>query len=143
MAPPVLSESTFKDAVKTFVALHDELMEQQKGFRELRKKKDELAKGILDFMKSNGIDEFQVGDGKLMRKASKRTSGINREKILNTLKTTLDEARAQACLTQIYSSREVTESETLRRTRQGKTTAASTVTTPSGDELITGADPHS
>ena len=120
MAPPVLTEHTFKDAVKTFVALHDEITEQQKQFRELKRKKAELAEGILTFMKQNGIDEFQVGDGKLQRKASKRTEGVKREHILNTLKAALaDEQRAEACLTQIYSHRNVKEMETLKRTRGG------------------------
>ena len=128
MAPPVLTESTFKDAVKTFISLHDELMEQQKQFRDLRKKKGELAEGILSFMKSNGIDEFKVGDGKLMRKASKRTEGVKKDHILNTLKAALaDDVRAEACLTEIYSHREVKETESLRRTRQGKTTATPTI----------------
>lgn len=124
MAPPTLDEHTFKDAVKTFVMLHDDLMERQKQFRDLRRKKDELGNAILSFMKNNGIDEFQVGDGKLMRKASKRTEGVRREHIFNTLKATLnDEARAEACVTQIYQHRESKETEILRRTRQGKTTA--------------------
>lgn len=125
MAPPVLTEATFKDAVKAFIELHDELLAQQKQFRDLRRKKVELGEGIIAFMKSNGIDEFQVGDGKLMRKASKRTESVKRDHILNTLKATLaDDVKAEACLTQIYSHREVKESETLRRTRQGKSRAA-------------------
>jgi hypothetical protein len=124
MAPPVLTEHTFKDAVKTFVALHDELCEQQKSFRDLRRKKGELAEAIMNFMKTNGIDEFQVGDGKLMRKASKRIEGLKRDQILNTLKAALaDDERAEACLTQMYATRGSKETETLRRTRQGKTTA--------------------
>lgn len=124
MSPPVLSDITFKDAVRTYIEMHDEIMASSKKFRELRKKKDELGEGILHFMKHNGIDEFQLADGKLMRKAAKRTEGLKKEYILNSLKAVLQsDEKAEACVAQMMSHRAVSEKELLRRTRQGKTTA--------------------
>ena len=125
MAPPVLTDSSFKEGVRAFIELHDEITASSKHFRELRKKKEELGEAILQFMKSNGIDEFQVADGKLMRKASKRTEGLKREHIINSLKAALQsDDQVEACMTQMMAHRNVTEKESLRRTRQGKTTAA-------------------
>jgi hypothetical protein len=119
-----LSEGDFKDAVRTYVELHDELLKSQKTLRDMRTKKDELGKAILDFMRVNKIDEFQVGDGKLQRKNSKRTEGLKKEYIINSLKAALgSEDKVEAVFTQMNAHRNVIEAESLRRTRQGKSTA--------------------
>lgn len=129
MATPVsgpgpLSEATFKDAVRTYIEIYDELTKSSKTLREMKKKKDELGASILAFMRHNKIDEFQVGDGKLMRKNSKRTEALKKEYIINSLKAALgDESKVDAMLLQMNSHRNITESESLRRTRQGKSTA--------------------
>ena len=122
-SPPQLTEGTFKDGVRAYIELYDELLASGKALRDLRKKKDELGQAILKFMKDNRIDEFQVGDGKLMRKNTKRTEALKKEYIINSLKAALgDDERVDAVLTQMNANRHVTECESLRRTRQGKTT---------------------
>lgn len=119
-----LTETTFKDAVRTYIELYDELMKSQKVIRDLKKKKEEMAKSIIEFMKHNKIDEFQVPDGKLMRKPSKRTEGLKKEYIINSLKAVIDDQeKVDAVFLNMNSHRNVVESETLRRTRQGKSTA--------------------
>ncbi len=119
-----LSETTFKDAVRTYIELYDEIVKSQKVLRELKKKKDELATGILKFMRDHKIDEFQVADGKLMRKNAKRTEGLKKEYIIQSLKAALnDEQKVDAVFAQMNAHRNVQEGEMLRRTRQGKSTA--------------------
>lgn len=119
-----LSESTFKDAVRTYIELYDELANSSKTLREMKKKKDELGDAILAFMRNNKIDEFQIGDGKLMRKNTKRTEALKKEYIINSLKAALgDEGKVEAMMVQMNSHRNITECESLRRTRQGKSTA--------------------
>lgn len=119
-----LTESSFKDAVRTYIELYDELMASQKTLKVLRQKKDELGKAILEFMKHNKIDEFQVPDGKLCRRASRKTESLKKEYIINSLKAALgDEQKVDALMLQMNSHRNVVEGESLRRTRQGKTTA--------------------
>jgi hypothetical protein len=119
-----LSETTFKDGVRTYIELYDELVKSQKTLRDLKKKKDELGAAILDFMKTNKIDEFQVADGSLRRKTSKRTEGLKKEYIINSLKAALgSEDKVEAVFTQMNAHRNVTEGESLRRTRQGRSTA--------------------
>jgi len=124
MSGPQLTETTFKEGVRTYIEMYDEIMRSQKALREIRKKKDELGVAILKFMKDNRIDEFQVADGKLMRKNGKRTEGLKKEYIINSLKAALgSEDKVDAVYAQMNSHRNVTECESLRRTRQGKTTA--------------------
>ena len=119
-----LSESTFKDAVRTYIEVYDELTATSKMLRGMKKKKDELGDAILAFMRDNKIDEFQVGDGKLMRKNTKRTEALKKEYIINSLKAALgDESKVEAMMVQMNAHRNITESESLRRTRQGKSTA--------------------
>ena len=119
-----LSESTFKDAVRTYIEVYDELTATSKMLRGMKKKKDELGDAILAFMRNNKIDEFQVGDGKLMRKNTKRTEALKKEYIINSLKAALgDESKVEAMMIQMNAHRNITESESLRRTRQGKSTA--------------------
>ena len=123
-AVPQLTETTFKDAVRTYIEVYDELMASAKALREMRKKKDAIGASILGFMKARKIDEFQLGDGKLMRKNSKRIETLKKEYVIQGLKAALgDDARADAVMSQMNANRSVTECEQLRRTRQGKSTA--------------------
>ena len=122
--PPQLTESTFKDSVRTYIELHDELTRSSKTLREMKKKKDDLGNAILAFMRDNKIDEFRVGDGKLMRKNTKRTEALKKEYIINSLKTALgSDDKVEAVFLQMNANRNVVECESLRRTRMGKTTA--------------------
>lgn len=116
-----LSEGDFKDAVRTYVELHDELLKSQKTLKDMRNKKNELGSAILEFMRRNKIDEFQVGDGKLERKNSKRTEGLKKEYIINSLKAALgSEDKVEAVFTQMNAHRNTIEAESLKRTRQSK-----------------------
>lgn len=124
MSGPQLTESSFKDGVRTYIELHDELTRSSKTLRDMKKKKDELGSAILAFMRDNRIDEFQVGDGKLMRKNTKRTEALKKEYIINSLKVALgSDEKVEAIFMQMNANRNVTECESLRRTRMGKTTA--------------------
>lgn len=107
----------FKDAVKVYIQLHDEITRSSKQLRELRKQKDAVGDTILGWMRTNAVDECELPDGKLIRKTSKRTEGIKKEFVLEELKSlTGDEARASACLQNIFSRREIVEKEILTRT---------------------------
>jgi hypothetical protein len=122
--PPQLTESTFKESVRTYIELHDELTRSSKTLRDMKKKKDELGSAILAFMRDNEIDEFQVGDGKLIRKNAKRTEALKKEYIINSLKAALgSDDKVEAVFMQMNANRNVTECESLRRTRMGKSTA--------------------
>lgn len=115
-----LTEVTFKDAVRSYVELHDEILQCQKGMRDLRKKKKELSDSIIEFMRHNQIDEFQIPDGKLQRRKQSRKEGMKNEYIVNSLKSSLGEERAVAMLEMINSQRNVVQTDSLRRTRKAE-----------------------
>jgi hypothetical protein len=108
----------FKERVKEFVELHDQLAASSKQLTALRKKKDEMSQGILVYMKENGLDECELSDGKLSRRTSKRTETLKRDTIAEVLKATVgDEKKVATCIDRIFSQRPFTISETLARTR--------------------------
>lgn len=109
----------FKEAVKAYIELHDEITASSKQLRELKQQKDAVGDIILVWMRSNLIDECELPDGKLVRKTSKRTQTLKKEFVFDELKKiTGDEARAEASLLNIFSMRAVVEKEVLSRTRR-------------------------
>lgn len=107
----------FKEAVRSYIDMHDRLSEASKQLRDIRKKKKELGGVIVEYMRKNEIDGIKVEDGKLVRKQTKRLEPLKKEHILQELTKTMDEARAEDILVNIYSKRNVTNGDTLRRTR--------------------------
>lgn len=113
-------QDVFKEAVKEYIAVHDQLNETSKQLKEVRKKKTELAEVILDFMRANDIDECALQDGKLVRKESKRVEGVKKEHILGELKKVVDEARASELIENIFNNRVVTTKDSLTRSKTKK-----------------------
>ena len=112
-----MTDADFKDAVKAYVTLTDEIQKSSLKMRELRKQKDAVGETILEYMKRNAIDELQMQDGKLVRKKAKRIEALKKEHILEELKSVVDQARAEAIVSNIFSHRNVTEKDMLSRTR--------------------------
>lgn len=107
----------FKEAVRAYIELHDEITASSKQLRELKHQKDAIGDVILRWMRSNSVDECELPDGKLVRKTSKRTQSLKKEFVFEELKKlTGDEAKAEASLMNIFSMRAVVEKEVLSRT---------------------------
>jgi hypothetical protein len=111
-------DDEFRQAVRSYVELHDEIAEASKKMRELRKQKNQLADAILQYMQKKDIDGCKLRDGgKLIRKQTKRLGGVNKEHIMDALRETLDETKAADVLVNIFSKRPVDTKDTLRRTK--------------------------
>lgn len=123
-APPSAAEQDFKDVVKAYIDMHDQLTEASKQLRGIRKKKSELADVIVQYMKRNDIDECTLKDGKLIRKQAKRLEPLKKEHIMDELRTAVGESRAEDILVNIFSKRAVAEKDTLRRTKKRASAAA-------------------
>lgn len=108
----------FRDAVKAYIDMYDQLAEAGKQLRDIRKKKTELAGVIVEYMRKNEIDGINVGDGKLLRKQSKRLEPIKKEHIMEELTREVGDTKAENILVNIFSKRNVTNKDTLRRTKK-------------------------
>lgn len=118
----MIDTEDFRNCVKTYVELHDEIAASSKHLSELRKKKDAIGQLIVEFMKHKGIDECELQDngGKLVRRESKRTETLKKEHILQEIMGLVgqDSSRANSCLENIYGKRTVEVKETLTRTKR-------------------------
>jgi phage I-like protein len=112
------TQEDFKNAVKSYIIIHDELSAAGKQLRELRKQKTALSEKILHFMKANEIDECALNDGKLIRRSSKRLEALKKDHILDELRKSMAPDQAEAVLVNIFSQRGVTEKDALKRTHK-------------------------
>ena len=112
------TQEDYKNAVKSYIVIHDELSAAGKQLRELRKQKTALSEKILHFMKANEIDECALNDGKLIRRSSKRLEALKKDHILDELKKSMAPDQAEAVLVNIFSQRGVTEKDALKRTHK-------------------------
>jgi hypothetical protein len=118
----MIDAEEFRNCVKAYVDLHDEIAAGSKHLSEMKKRKDAVGQLIVDFMKSKNIDECELQDngGKLVRRESSRTGTLKKEHILQELMqlTGQDSGRAQESLENIYKMRPVEKKDTLSRTKR-------------------------
>lgn len=111
-------DAEFREAVKVYIDLHDEIQRAMKELRDVKKRKEALGTTILDFMRDMDIDVCQLPDGgRLVRKQTKRVESLKKTHIMKELSVALgDEVRAEAVANNIFSQRSVAMKETLSRT---------------------------
>lgn len=118
----MLEPEEFKDCVKTYVSLHDEITAASRQLSELRKKREAIGHLIVQFMKSKNIDECELQDngGKLVRRESKRTETLKKDHILAEIMPLVnnDADRAKLCIEAIFNKRTVEVKDVLSRTKR-------------------------
>ena len=105
------------ETVKEWIIVDNEMKKLQKEMRNKREEKKELSNILVDVMRNNEIDEFDVNDGKLMYKMNKRKTTISKKHIMETLKKYFkeDNEKAEELTSYILESRKETVSETIKR----------------------------
>lgn len=108
----------FKELVRTYILLHDEITASSKTLRDLRRKKDDIGDNILVTMRNAGIDECALQDGKLTRHTSRRVASLSKDHIKDELRNALggDETKVADVMTNMYNKRAVEVKESLKRT---------------------------
>lgn len=123
----IRSEEQFRQAVKQYVSITDDLARVSKHATTLRKAKTEMTALLLKFMQDNGdIEELDLsGEGKLLRRKSRRVEGIKKDGLVDQLGDMLgDRTKAEVIISSMWNNRPVVESWTLRRTRPRAAAAA-------------------
>lgn len=112
------NDAEFREAVKVYIGLHDEIQRAMKELRDVKKRKEALGSTILNCMRDMDIDVCQLPDGgRLVRKQTKKVESLKKQHIFKELATALgDEVRAESVVNNIFSQRSVAVSETLSRT---------------------------
>tara|TARA_B100000029_G_scaffold352969_1_gene345567 strand:- start:48 stop:647 length:600 start_codon:yes stop_codon:yes gene_type:complete len=75
----------FKEAVKKYLKLDDEISKLNKAVKERRKQKNNLSETIITYLKSKDISEINLQDRQLICGSSKRSSSLSKNNINSAL----------------------------------------------------------
>ena len=103
--------------IKEWIQIDNEIKMLQKEIKERRNRKKELSGSLLDIMKDNEIECFDINDGKLLYSQTKVRSSLSKKHLISCLLQYFDNDKEQAIgLSQhILNSREVKVKETIKR----------------------------
>lgn len=73
------------DNIKEWIQLDNELKELQRAAKERRDRKKDLTNSLVDVMKTNEIDCFDVNNGKLIYTKNKVKASLSKKTLLNAL----------------------------------------------------------
>lgn len=105
------------DSIKQWILLDNEINENKKKIKDLNVKKKMLSTSLLNTMKTNQIECFDIKDGALVYKQNKVKKPINAKTLLNTLKTYYNKTpdKADEITKFILDNREEQIRESLKR----------------------------
>jgi hypothetical protein len=104
--------------IKEWVNLDNEIRELKKQEKIRKKRQCELSKSLMDIMKSNEIDEFDINQGKIVYKKKNVKKPITKKNLLEILSKYYDGdlTSASKLKTFIMDNREERMVETISRT---------------------------
>ncbi|AGE58083.1 hypothetical protein PBCVNW6652_655L [Paramecium bursaria Chlorella virus NW665.2] len=107
------SINIFKESVKEYVDISDQIAKASKELLVVKKKKNELGELILAFMQQNNYDAVSAGNTTILKKASSRKTGFKEDLILQAAKDFMGESEATKFMQKLDSSREVVKTEKI------------------------------
>jgi hypothetical protein len=104
--------------IKEWVNLDNEIRELKKQEKTRKTRQDELSKNLMEIMKSNEIDEFDINKGKIVYKKKNVKKPISKKNLLEILSKYYngDLTSASKLNEFIMDNREETIIETITRT---------------------------
>jgi hypothetical protein len=76
----------FRECVKEYVDITNQIAEASKGIKAVRQKKEELGEIIHEFMAKNNYEVAASGDVKLILKQSTKMPGLKEDNIMTVLR---------------------------------------------------------
>lgn len=109
----------FKNTIKNFVGIDDQIRTLQNQIKELKRQKTQFSKNIVTYMSQNNLENtnINISDGKLKVVQSKRQVAVNKPyaiKVLTEYFQDSEEATKVASL--IFDNREFKFTKNLKRT---------------------------
>jgi hypothetical protein len=106
----------FKDNVKLWIKLDDDINTLTKAIKERKDKKKEISPALLDFMEKHEINDLNTNDGHLKFQKSLRAKPISKKYLLDKLGFFFQsEIKSEKVVNFIYSSRDKNEITNLKR----------------------------
>jgi hypothetical protein len=103
--------------IRGWIQIDNDISTLQKQMKNLREEKKNLTTSLVDVMKVNEIDCFDINDGKLIYAKSKYKKPINKKSLSDALQSYFkdDTEMVQELSQHILNSREETIKESIRR----------------------------
>jgi hypothetical protein len=103
--------------IKEWLKIDNDIIRLNKDLKELKKKQKLLTNSLVNVMKTNQLDCFDINGGKILYKKSISKKPINSKMLLNTLKTyfSTNPSTANEVTDYILNSRECVVKETIKR----------------------------
>tara|TARA_B100000927_G_scaffold285572_1_gene275839 strand:+ start:157 stop:510 length:354 start_codon:yes stop_codon:yes gene_type:complete len=79
------SKSELLEHVREWVTIETKMKEKQREVREMRSRKKELTGLLVDVMKDNDIDSFNITNGSIVYKESKVRAPLSKKHLLTAL----------------------------------------------------------
>ena len=110
------SQEELIKSVKGWLTIDEEIKELQKTIREKRKDKKIFTENLVNIMKENEIDCFDITDGKLLYTKNKVKQSLSKKHLLNALSVYFknDGNKAKDIANFILESRETKIRENIR-----------------------------
>ena len=105
--------------IKSWIEMDNNITELQRQIKQCREEKKELTTSLVDVMKNNEIDQFDINDGKLIYSKSKIKKPINKKTLLTALNTYFKDENMVTDLSEhILNNREESIKESIRRKKE-------------------------
>lgn len=116
------SKDSLVNAIKIWVKKDNEIRQLKKEERIRKKEQKEISETLMDIMKENEIDEFDLKDGKLVYTKKNIKKPITKKGLLDILKRYYndDKEKADELNNFIMDNREEKIVETITRTIKGE-----------------------
>ncbi len=102
--------------IKEWIGVDEEIKSLQKEIKQRKEKQKDLTKELMEVMKSNEIECFDLNDGKLVYTRSKTKQTINKKYLMTTLIKCLEDPKDVEKVTDfILENREEKIRESIRR----------------------------
>ena len=105
-------------SIRDWIKYDEELKVLQSAQKEIKEKKKLLTNNLIEIMKTNEIDCFDINNGKLLYHKSKTRSSLNKKLLIESLGKYFDgrdDIDVGILSTFILDSRDIKESENIKR----------------------------
>jgi hypothetical protein len=112
-----VSKEQIVTKVKEWIMIDEEIKELQKKIREKKQIKKNNSEDLIEIMKQNEIDCFDISNGKILYSVNKTKQSISKKFLLQALGTYFsdNEKQASEVTKHILDQREETVKESIRR----------------------------
>ena len=106
----------FKEDVKTWLKLDDDIKTLNDAIKERKSKKTEITPRLLDFMEKHNINDLNTNDGHLKFQKSLRSKPLSKKYLLDRLGFYFkSEMKGEKVVNFIYNNREKSETSNIKR----------------------------